>query len=102
MDKKHAPEAAIRYAVFLKENTPGIKKIYVFGSFAKGTSHDNSDIDMAIVFDHLTDSFDMQVELMKIRRKFDTRIEPHPFSEADFAASNPLANEIIRNGLEIA
>ena len=102
MVKKQAPEAAIRYAVFLRETNPGIKKTYVFGSFAKGTSHDNSDIDMAIVFDHLTDSFDMQVELMKIRRKFDTRIEPHPFSEADFTASNPLANEIIRNGLEIA
>jgi hypothetical protein len=57
---------------------------------------------MAIVFDHLSDSFDMQVELMKIRRKFDTRIEPHPFSQADFNASNALANEILRNGLLIA
>lgn len=30
------------------------------------------------------------------------RIEPHPFSESDFNASNPLANEILKNGLEIA
>ena len=102
MDKKQAPEAAMRYAVFLRKTNPGIKKIYIFGSYAKGTSHDNSDIDIAIIFDHLSDSFDMQVELMKMRRKFDTRIEPHPFSEADFTASNPLANEIMRNGLEIA
>ena len=102
MDKKHAPEAAIKYAIFLRETNPGIKKIYVFGSYAKGTSHDNSDIDMAIIFDHLSDSFDMQVELMKMRRKFDTRIEPHPFSETDFNESNPLVNEIKKNGLEIA
>jgi predicted nucleotidyltransferase len=102
MVKKQAPETAIRYAVFLRETNPGIKKIYVFGSFAKGTYHDNSDIDMAIIFDHLSDSFEMQVELMKMRRKFDTRIEPHPFSETDFNESNPLTNEIKKNGLLIA
>jgi len=102
MAKRKAPEAAIRYAVFLKKTNPGIKKIYVFGSFAKGTYHDNSDIDMAIIFDHLSDSFDMQVELMKLRRKFDTRIEPHPFSETDFDESSPLTNEIKKNGLLIA
>jgi len=102
MAKRKAPEAAIRYAVFLKKTNPGIQKIYVFGSFAKGTSHDNSDIDMAIIFDHLSDSFDMQVELMKLRRKFDTRIEPHPFSESDFNEPSPLINEIKKNGLLIA
>ncbi len=102
MDKRQTPETALRYAVYLRKTKPGIKKIYIFGSHAKGTSHDNSDIDIAIVFDHLSDSFDMQVELMKIRRKFDTRIEPHPFSQADFNASNALANEILRNGLLIA
>jgi len=102
MDKKQAPEAAVRYAVFLKKTKPGIRKIYIFGSYAKGTFHDDSDIDLAIIFDHLSDSFDMQVELMKMRRKFDTRIEPHPFSEADFNASNPLAKEVLRNNLQIA
>ena len=102
MDKKQAPEAAMRYAVFLRKTKPGIKKIYIFGSYAKGTSHDGSDIDIAIIFDHLADSFDMQVELMKMRRKFDTRIEPHPFSEADFDGSNPLAKEILENGIVIA
>jgi uncharacterized protein len=43
----------------------------------------------------------MQVELMKKRRKFDTRLEPHPFASGDFDSSHPLAREIIRNGLEI-
>lgn len=102
MVKKQAPEAAVRYAVFLRKAKPGIKKIYIFGSYAKGTSHDDSDIDLAIIFDHLSDSFDMQVELMKLRRKFDTRIEPHPFSEDDFSPSNPLANEVLKHGHEIA
>jgi len=102
MDEKQTPEAAMRYAVFLRKTKPGIKKIFLFGSYATGRFNEDSDIDLAIIFENLSDSFDMQVELMKVRRKFDTRIEPHPFSESDFNPSNPLAREILENGLEIA
>lgn len=102
MDKKPTPDAVMKYALFLRKTKPGVKRIFLFGSYVKGTSHKNSDIDIAVIFDTLSDAFDMQVELMKIRRKFDTRIEPHPFSESDFNATNPLANEIIETGFEIA
>jgi uncharacterized protein len=101
MVKEKAPEAVTKYATFIRKENPSITKIYIFGSYAKGESHENSDIDLAIVFDKLADSFDMQVELMKKRRQFDTRIEPHPFNEADFNPSNPLANEVLKNGIEI-
>lgn len=101
MDKRQAPDAAVRYAFFIKECKPDVKKIYLFGSYAKGTSNDDSDIDLAIIFKHLPDPFETQVELMKMRRKFDTRIEPHPLSESDFNSSHPLAGEILRNGMEI-
>jgi len=80
---------------------PNIKKAYIFGSYVKGIIKEDSDIDLAIVFKNLEDSFDKQVQLMKLRRKFDTRIEPHAFRESDFHISNPLANEIIKTGLEI-
>jgi uncharacterized protein len=102
MAKRQAPEAVIKYAVFLRKSNPAIKKIYLFGSYVKGTFHNDSDIDLAVVFDHLPDRFDMQVELMKMRRDFDNRIEPHPFIEADFNPSDPLANEVLKNGVEIA
>lgn len=62
---------------------------------------EDSDIDLAIIFKKLNDTFDMQVKLMKLRRKFDTRIEPHAFRSSDFKISNPLANEILKTGLEI-
>ena len=101
MDKKQAPDVAVKYATFLRKINPSIKKVYLFGSYAKGTASDNSDIDLAIIFDNLSDVFDMQVELMKMRRKFDTRIEPHPFSESDFSDSHPLAKEILNNGVEV-
>jgi len=78
-----------------------MKKAYLFGSYAKGIIKADSDIDLAIIFENLSDTFDMQVQLMKLRRKFDTRIEPHAFRESDFDISNPLAKEILTTGLKI-
>lgn len=101
MDKKKASKVAKKYVDFLREKNPGIKKVYLFGSYAKGIINVDSDIDLAIVFENLTDTFDMQVELMKLRRKFDNRIEPHAFRESDFEDSNPLAMEILKTGIEI-
>ena len=101
MDKKQAYDVARKYANFLKKNKLGVKKIFLFGSYVKGTANENSDIDLAIVFETFSNSFDMQVELMKLRRKFDTRIEPHPFRDEDFNMSNPFANEVISSGFEL-
>lgn len=101
MGKKRAPDAAVKYINFLRKRNPDITKVYLFGSYAKGTPDINSDIDIAIIFRDFPDSFDMQVQLMKLRRKFDTRIEPHPFRETDFNNTNPMANEILLSGIEI-
>jgi predicted nucleotidyltransferase len=89
------------YVKYSIDTTPGIKKVNLFGSHARGTQSENSDIDIAFVFDSISDTFDLQVELMKKRRYFDTRIEPHPISSVDFNKSNPLATEIMKHGFEI-
>ena len=82
-------------------NDMAFNKVYLFGSYAKGIFNVDSGIDLAIVFENLTDTFDIQVELMKLRKKFDNRIEPHAFRESDFEVSNPLAMEILKTGIEI-
>ena len=101
MDKDKASKIAQKYIAFIRKRDPNVKKAYLFGSYAKGTIREDSDIDLAIIFKDFNDSFDMQVQLMKLRRNFDTRIEPHPFRESDFQVSNPLVNEILKTGLEI-
>ena len=101
MDKNTASENVKKYIAFLKENNFHIRKAYLFGSYVKGNFNDNSDIDLAVVMSNLSNSFTMQVELMKISRKFDTRIEPHPFDEADFDPSNPFAHEVLTTGVQI-
>ena len=38
---------------------------------------------------------------MRLRRKIDSRTEPHPFRESEFESSNPFVSEIIKYGQEI-
>jgi len=80
----------------------GVKKAYLFGSFAKGREREGSDIDIALIFDHMPDFFETQLRLMKLRRGLDMRIEPHPMLDEEFLNGiNPFAKEIEQTGLEI-
>lgn len=101
MDQRVAIKIAEKYVNHLKNNKFTVQKAYLFGSYVSGKYNEDSDIDLAIVMDTLPNSFTTQVELMKISRKFDTRIEPHPFEESDFNTTNPFANEILKNGIRI-
>ncbi len=73
----------------------------MFGSFAQGRAQDASYIDLALALANMPDFFDAQNQLMRLRRKIDLRIEPHPIQINDFNASNPLADEVERTGVEI-
>jgi uncharacterized protein len=100
MDKNDAVKIADQYATAINQRYDFLK-IILFGSYAKGNYHEDSDIDIAIVFKDFNNLIEMQVELMKLRRKIDSRIEPHPFRESDFDISNPIVYEIIKYGQEI-
>ncbi len=76
-------------------------EVILFGSYAKGTNHKDSDIDIAVIFDQLENTLDMQLKLMRLRRKIDSRIEPHPFSIEDFNNTNPLVYEINKFGQSV-
>ncbi len=102
MAQKTPPEPVLAYIRHLQKTYSDLQKVYMFGSFAKGAAGRDSDIDLAMVFGDVTDIFDRQVQLMKIRRQYDARIEPHVFRIADFDASHPLAGEILANGIEIS
>ncbi|MDP2844206.1 MAG: nucleotidyltransferase domain-containing protein [Acetobacterium sp.] len=78
-----------------------LKKAYLFGSYAKGNEHADSDIDIAIVIGKMDDFFSIQMQLMRLRRPIDLRIEPHPIWEGDFNIQNPFAYEIKKTGIEL-
>jgi len=100
MDKGEAIRIAEKYvdSICLKYN---VIRAILFGSFAKGTFHDDSDIDFSILIKDVDDIIDAQIDLMKMRRGIDSRIEPHPFIFADFNRANPVVNEILKSGVEI-
>jgi predicted nucleotidyltransferase len=100
MEKTDALNIAQKYAKTLS-NSFDFQKIILFGSYVKGNPHKDSDIDIAIVFSDYENRLDRQVELMKLTRQIDTRIEPHPFREIEFENTNPFVNEIVNYGIEV-
>ena len=100
MDKTDALNVVKKYAEVVK-NSFDYQKVILFGSYARGNARKDSDIDIAIVFSDYENRIDRQVELMKLTRQIDTRIEPHPFREKEFDYSNPLVSEIVRYGMEV-
>ncbi len=98
MDKNEALKIANNYIDSISSKY-SISRAILFGSFAKGTNHDDSDIDIAIILNNVTDIIDTQIDLMKLRRKIDLRIEPHPFKINDFNNSNPVVHEILKYGI---
>jgi len=100
VDKREALKIASQYIDILR-NKYVILQAFMFGSFAKGTNHEDSDIDIAIVIKNVSDIIDTQIDMMKLRRKVDLRIEPHPFIVNDFNIGNPVVNEILKSGIKI-
>ena len=91
------------YIKLIQQKYPDFESVYVFGSYARGNSNQDSDIDLALIFKNLDDSnrFDVQVQLMLLASQIDTRIEPHPISHNDFYSNNPFVIEIKKTGFEI-
>ena len=77
-----------------------IDSVILFGSYAKGTNHKDSDIDIAVISSDIKNEFEDGVMLLKLTWNIDTRIEPHAFSK-DNLNENPFADEIIKTGIEI-
>jgi predicted nucleotidyltransferase len=100
MDKRDAIEIAGRYASIVKTKYDFVKMI-LFGSYAKGNYNKDSDIDIAVILKDYNNLTETQLDLMRLRRKIDSRIEPHPFREKDFEISNPIVYEIIKYGQDI-
>lgn len=81
-----------------------IEAIILFGSYAKGTNTEDSDIDIAVIFKNFNgDILDEELNLMRLRRKIDTRIEPHIIKLEDYKeVSNPFVKEVINTGIKVA
>lgn len=96
MDKRDVIDIAVKYANAVNSKYDFVS-IILFGSYAKGNFNEHSDIDIAVILKDYKNLNDIQLELMRLRRKIDSRIEPHPFREKDFEINNPVVNEIFKH-----
>ena len=86
----------------MERNNIKISEAIIFGSHAKETPKEESDIDIALVSTAFTgDRFADRRRIVPLRRKIDSRIEPIPFRPEDFHDGGLLVDEIKRTGKTI-
>ncbi len=98
MDKEQAIALARKYKEMIAEKLP-LKALYLYGSYSKGNYREDSDIDIAVVVEHLNDDyFEDTPVLWKLRRKISNLIEPVLLIED---TNNPLYRDITKTGILI-
>jgi len=99
MDKSEVINKLRQYKLLLKKYFD-IDKMYLFGSYAKGTNREDSDIDVAIVVNTLQgDYFSTTPLLWKLRREIDDRIEPMLIEKGNDKGG--FLEQIEKDGIEI-
>ena len=79
-----------------------IQRAVLFGSYAKGTNHEWSDIDVAVVSENFEGiRFYDNLKLSKPVINSNIDIETHPYRPEDFTEDNPFVSEIIKYGIQI-
>lgn len=63
-----------------------VKKIILFGSFAKGNYRENSDIDVCVIIEKNDNNFLSMLQVAPIAAEIDTRIEAVVFSDEEYFA----------------
>jgi predicted nucleotidyltransferase len=99
MDKTAAIESVKKYADRVRRDF-NVKQVILFGSYAKGTAREDSDIDVAVVFERIDgDYLDVITRLSKIRRDVEHRIEPVALEELNDQSG--FLKEIAKSGVII-
>lgn len=79
-----------------------IKKLILFGSYAKGNHTPDSDIDLCIIANNAGNNSLAALKLAPLSAGIDTRIETIVFDEVDFQKETVgIIREIKQTGIEI-
>lgn len=98
MDKREAVEIAKKYKSVVAEHLP-LKALYLFGSYSKGNHTEDSDIDIAVVVERMSDNYFENAPLLwRLGRKVSYLIEPVLLTED---TNNPLYADILKTGILI-
>ncbi|MDI6743652.1 MAG: nucleotidyltransferase domain-containing protein [Smithella sp.] len=104
MDKKEVVNAVKKYKKALAAEGIAVSKMVLYGSYANGRFHKDSDIDLAVVSpDFGKNRHEEGVKLFRLAYDIDPRIEPVPLSLKAYEKDTwvPLVYEIRTKGVEI-
>ena len=91
-----------RFIDELEKNNIPIKEAILFGSYVKGTYHDWSDIDVALVSDAFDgERFRDRNKIRRIKLEISSDLEPLPYRPEDFTPDDPFIQKIIETGVRI-
>jgi len=98
-------EDVVRQYVADVRQTMPIDKAVLFGSYAKGTATEHSDVDICFFSEDFKDKFsvDIVTDLMGIARKYYRFccLEPRVFPTSEIERGNPFVKEVLSTGREI-
>jgi predicted nucleotidyltransferase len=103
LDKNAAIEIVRNYASDIESHGVHLQNVILYGSFAKGTQHEWSDIDVALVADEFTGWYLDDKKLFPyvgIKKPY-IRIEAQTYPTEYFNQGDPFIDEIIKTGIRI-
>lgn len=90
------------YIIKISKEIP-IKKVFLFGSHAKGNNHKYSDVDLAFFSDYFKDMSRVDgIHLLLLHAMdYDIDIEPQPFTWEEYKDPDGIVAEILNTGIEL-
>ena len=98
-----AIETVRNYAREIETHGVSLRAVFLYGSFAKGTQHEHSDIDVALVADNFMGfAFEDQklFPYIGIKKPY-IRIETKTYPTDYFKKGDPFIEEITKTGIRI-
>ena len=104
IDLKTVTSIIQQYVEDVKKNMP-IDKVYLYGSYAKGTQLEKSDVDICFFSNSFESrrNLDILTDLFYLKTKYDKDllIEPNAFPTSELYGDNPFVKEILQTGQEV-
>jgi predicted nucleotidyltransferase len=104
MTKREAVKSIRKFIKALKQEGIAVDRVILYGSYARGKTRPDSDIDVAVVSKNFAkDRIEEGMTLFRIAGKIDPRLEPIPISPESYQNDTwvPLIYEIKEKGIEL-
>jgi uncharacterized protein len=104
MDQREAIEKIRTYCRLLQKSDIWVDKAFLYGSYAAGNSHEDSDIDVMLVSKQFDgEDTSSSIKAWSLTRSVDSRIEPYTIGLGKFQTDDvsPIIQIVKDQGIEV-